>query len=699
MNRRLQDICLVAVSAAFLFCSGGPGGTDAGEDGTADPAGDWSDAPDIGIEPPEMPEPVSLGPCPIGWRDATGEGTDPDTCEPWPVTGPEDCGPGEAHFPGDPGCTRLGPACPSVDWADDLPTGGDIVYVRAGEAPGGDGTSGSPCGTIADGLTTAAGRSGVIVALSTGTYDELVALRGDVTLWGACASGTILTSSTPSTTAGVVLSSGHGPALRNLTITGARPGVWVYGSGRDIDLENVVIERTTGTGVFLAAGGGATGRRVVVRDTLHGGNDDFDGTGIQLITDGTLELEYGSIAFNRGAGLHVEGSEATLSFVAIRDTRTRDGSGRMGLGIEAGVSSTLTANAVVVERSHTLGVLLDDSHAVLQDVIVRDTLPQASDGQYGGGIEVLEGSTLELVRGLVSGNRARGILVLRSQATMHDVVMSDHLPIETTGMAGNGLDVQQASRVWLTRGYLARNQTVAIVAGYSDSTLSLQDVTIVDTQPRTSDQILGGGIQVSDGIHVTALRILLEGNHAAGIVAGHEGTLLQLTDVTVRDTLSQISDGKGGRGLSAESGCRVEVVRGAFVGNREVGIVAIHPGTTLVMSHVLIRDTQERACAVDTCAGFGAGTGIISCGGAHVDLELFEISHSVMCGLQLATCVLDEGGTADLSQGIVSGNAVGANVQTEGFDVERLMDGVSYFDNDRDLDMDSLPVPDVGAWL
>ena len=82
----------------------------------------------------------------------------------------------------------------------------------------------------------------------------------------------------------------------------------------------------------------------------------------------------------------------------------------------------------------------------------------------------------------------------------------------------------------------------------------------------------------------------------------------------------------------------------------------------------------------------------------------FVITSSPLCGLQLAhgadeTGRLLEGGTMDLHDGEVSFNAVcGANVQTEGFDVNRLMDDVWYHDNNgMNLDMTELPVPEVGT--
>lgn len=44
---------------------------------------------------------------------------------------------------------------------------------------------------------------------------------------------------------------------------------------------------------------------------------------------------------------------------------------------------------------------------------------------------------------------------------------------------------------------------------------------------------------------------------------------------------------------------------------------------------------------------------------------------------------------------MISFNRVGANVQSEGFDINRLMDRVIFVGNVRNLDMTELPVPEM----
>src|SRR5262245_54496531 len=67
-------------------------------------------APDAGTTLAAPAAPV-LTPCPAGWRelrDAHGVAT----CDPWPETSHADCAADEVHWPGAPGCARIGTDCP-----------------------------------------------------------------------------------------------------------------------------------------------------------------------------------------------------------------------------------------------------------------------------------------------------------------------------------------------------------------------------------------------------------------------------------------------------------------------------------------------------------------------------------------------------------------------------------------------------------
>jgi len=127
------------------------------------------------------------------------------------------------------------------------------------------------------------------------------------------------------------------------------------------------------------------------------------------------------------------------------------------------------------------------------------------------------------------------------------------------------------------------------------------------------------------------------------------------------------------------------------------------------MTDVVIGDTLERACAPDLCAATAMGDGLVAICGAIAELSRFRIEDSARCGIMTARGSMpdeggdlepcDRGGTVDLHAGLVSRNAIGVNIQTEGFALERLTDGVLFRDNGVDLDSNQLVVPEVSLGL
>jgi hypothetical protein len=120
------------------------------------------------------------------------------------------------------------------------------------------------------------------------------------------------------------------------------------------------------------------------------------------------------------------------------------------------------------------------------------------------------------------------------------------------------------------------------------------------------------------------------------------------------------------------------------------GIILFEAGTELSGREVVIRDTAGAPCDPAECNIFGMGISVLD--DAYASLEDFVITRTALCGVRLA-----RGGTADLRRGEVSYAVIGANVQTEGFDVGRLSMDVRYHHNETNLDAISLPVPQFGA--
>ncbi len=349
----------------------------------------------------------------------------------------------------------------------------------------------------------------------------------------------------------------------------------------------------------------------------------------------------------------------------------------------------------------------ENTTLIMTDVVVRDTLSQENEELYGRGLEVHQGARAEIRRALFEGNRDIGILAAHAGTTLtlSDVVVSDTSSRESTGEFGRGLEAHSGARIDVRRTVFERNRDIGICISGAGTALMLEDVSVRETLAQENDGDGGRGLQASAGALIDLRRAVFDQNMDVGLLAAHAGTELILEDLVVRETRSSEDGGLLGRGLSGQDGARIEVNRAIFERNREVAVVGFGVDTTLALTHVVVRETLERECALTTCPGQGNGAGVGSYGGAHVELSRFIVTENVFCGLQLAhgyfhdedreLVLFDHGGTMDLQDGEVSHNLIGANIQTAGFDVNRLADRVAFHDNERNLDMTELPVPGI----
>jgi hypothetical protein len=673
---------LATLTVTLSLVSGCPGGDDVSTDASGDASPDAS--PDSGVDGPAPPAAPVMTPCPEGWRTVTGD-HGVDVCAPFPETGAESCGPGEAHFPGTPGCAPVGAPCPEGDFPEDLPTDASVLYVLEG-ATGGSGTQAAPFGTIQDAI--AAASAGTVIAIGKGTYDAGFLVYTNFAFWGACAAETILTAGSSPTGDAVLEIRAGNVRVRNLTIGPAdRPGLMARVPAASVDIEGVVIDQVATGNVAVLGGGRITARRVVLRDPQN-----TRGTTRALIVDGgEIEIEQALIEGAHETGVFVSGetSRLVVTDAAIRDTRGVDGN--LGRGIQVQMGGTIELRRSVIERNLDLGVMIDGpSTATIEDVVIRGTRARTSDGTAGRGMQI-QGATASLSRVHLVDNQEVGLFVGEEAGTSvsaSDVVVESTLPSEATGEGGRGINLQHFGTMTLDRALLHDNEEIGIIAYGDAASLVANDLTVSGTRSRTSDGRMGRGGNFEGAVTVELTRARFADNRETGMVVGQAGTTLTATDLAITGTRSRPSDGTLGEALSVQFGAAVEITSAVFAQSEEGGIFVGGDGASLTMNDVGIVDTRQAACATASCPEdpFGIALGLYL--GGRATLADFTISRASLCGVQLVG-----ESELDLHDGVISESSIGVCLQSEGYDITRLQDDVMFVDNGNNLDATSLPVP------
>lgn len=625
----------IATALACVACDGASTPVDGGADGA-------TGGTDAGLSIAEPAAPSFL-PCAPGWREVVADGV--TTCDPYPEGGARtDCADDEAHFPGEPGCARVGTACPADGWPAKLPATGTILYVRAGAT--GDGSSrDAPLGSVTEALARAT--PGTVVAVAMGTYDEALAIGAGVTVVGACVAGTRLTNGDATLREGVVRFTGEGAVLRNLSIAGAaRPGILSEATGGvSLRVEDVIVSDVIALGIALD-GGRLEGRSVVVRDVEVDPASGMFGRGIGA-SNATVDLSRVVVERTRSTGVLAADPACryTLTDAAVRDSFDRPDA-VLGRGVTAQAGAHIELSRVVIERSREVGVAAFNpgSSIALADVVIRDTLGRG-DGEYGTGIQVLEGT-----------------------------------------------------RVTSTRVVVERSHTHGVSAAGAGATFEGTDLLVRDTDAERSSRGYGGGVVAADGASTTLTRALVLRSRQTGIGAGGVGTTVSISDVGVRDVASDLGSGRFGVGVWAQNDAAIDGARVGVEACRTAGVGAVS-GASVTLVDARVDGVESAECAATTCPDEAAAIGAVAhLYGGTIRLTRFVIRDAASCGVAVGRAPwdpADPGGAMDLEDGVISAVPVGACVQVEGFDPSRLQLGVRYEDVGIPLQATSYTLPDA----
>jgi hypothetical protein len=333
-------------------------------------------------------------------------------------------------------------------------------------------------------------------------------------------------------------------------------------------------------GIF-SAGANVTINSTVIRDTLSQDRDQTGGSGIaaQCHPDmgrcGSVTLTGSLVAGNRKAAIFASGADIAVTSTVVRGTLPLESDETSGRGISTqcnemfNTCGSLTVDGSLVDGNRELGIFAAGGDVAVTSTVVRDTLPQQSDGESGRGIEAICDyrvgvcGSFAVTGSLVAGNRDSGILASGVDTTITSTTVRDTEAQESDGTNGRGIGAQCDARVGtcgslaVTETLVTRSRNTGIFIGGLVSTL--HGVAVTHTRPNEAGDWrddFGQGIWALCSEAVGACgtlemtSCLVESNYTAGLAV--QGVPGFIESSVINSVVPRPSDDAFGYGIQLE---------------------------------------------------------------------------------------------------------------------------------------------------
>lgn len=523
--------------------------------------------------------------------------------------------------------------------------------------------------TVTEALAAAA--AGATIAVDAGAYNEKVTPAKSVTIIGRCAEQVIFATN-----------DGTGPGLRienvdvvakNMTFRGFQGGVAAFGS--KTSLSGIVVEDSILNGISASNAGTALSlSNVVVRGTRLpvANNQSF---GVVAQKGATIDIDDSVIADNdfanvvsTGANVHAHVTRSIIRDGRPPTTGTFARSFGVGFYVSNGGALSLEESAVIDNAADGIVVSKGTSAgAAASGTITRSVVRGTKHDpvrDIGRGIEVGNASTVIVDQTTSFGNAEVDLLVTEGgSGDIHDSTTFGSAGDDPAVLAGAGLLVSTAATAKVRSLAIFSARGVGIQV-QDHATLDFADSLVLGTraQPKldAKGHDYGFGITVGTGSTLTATRSTIERATAVALLS--DGASLALDGVLIRQTQGS-RRGESGRGISAQDGAKVTVVRSAVMDNLEAGIILIDGAGSLTLTDSTVSNTKH-----DPSGNFGIG--VLLAGGVAGTITSSTITGSEGIG------IASSASGALVSHSTLSRNTVAVHVQ----------DGASLFESDTASD-------------
>ena len=222
---------------------------------------------------------------------------------------------------------------------------------------------------------------------------------------------------------------------------------------------------------------------------------------------------------------------------------------------------------------------------------------------------------------IIQGAKAYGLFLQTGQARVDHIVIED-TQTKNDGTAGQGIRAQLGSELYLSQAFLNGNRDVGLGVASEGSSVTAEQVVVLDTQSRLNGTF-GRGVEVISGAILTLTGAFLDGNMGLGMTIGEPGSRVTASHIVIQDSGK---DGLDGRGINIQAGALLNLSHAVLNGNRYVGIIAEGVGTQVEASHTVVENTLS-----DVSGKGGSGMGAQD--GANMVLSQVLLEQNTYLGM------------------------------------------------------------------
>jgi hypothetical protein len=276
-------------------------------------------------------------------------------------------------------------------------------------------------------------------------------------------------------------------------------------------------------------------------------------------------FESGLIAF--GSTLAIE--DSLVRDIVPRQSDQQIGAGVQGLrDAAAGLGSSLEVTRTVVERCHFCGVCATDSELSMDSTTIRHVDPQPEDGLFGFAARVYgEDPAIgvrpvgTIRRSLLDRGHIIGLAIVSAELTVENTIIRDTQPRASDLLFGRGISIEIGEETEVPGTAYVRGVRVETSREVGIHVLAsighLDSVHVVDTLPRAADDGFGVGVAFTKHLFydqlttASARQLVIEDSIAGGLAVAAAEAVVE--DLVVRNTLPQVSANDFGDGVVVSS--------------------------------------------------------------------------------------------------------------------------------------------------